>query len=117
MPAFIALSTGVKNVVSDGVLLMTVVAMEFAEPLHLGAGRPSMAAASANPNWVGTKNAFVVTWLTKWNCHGGVFGKLPPTSVVAATVDALPVLLDELHAAMRAEAAAVALTRPVPVSS
>jgi hypothetical protein len=37
---------------------------------------------------------------------------------MAAVVDpVLVALLDELHAASRAEAAAVALTRPVPVSS
>ena len=71
-----------------------------------------------NPNWVGTKNRFVVTWLTNQNCHGGVCGKLPAVEAAAA-VDPLLLLalLDELHAASRAEAAAVALTRPVPVSS
>ena len=78
MPAFIALATGLVNVVSDGLLLMTVVAIpaalaeiavsisvtisdvtEFVEPPHLGFGRPSRAAASASPNWAGTKNGFV----------------------------------------------------------
>src|SRR6185437_9011306 len=139
MPAFIALDTGVANVVSDGLLLMTVVAipaalaeiavcmyvtisdgMEFCEPPHLGFGSPSSAAASLNPNWVGTKNRFVVTWLTNQNCHGGVFGKFPTVPAAADAVDVPPLLLallDELHAASRAEAAAVALTRPVPVSS
>ena len=34
---------------------------ESAEPVHFGFGSPSSAAASANPNWVGTKNRFVVT--------------------------------------------------------
>jgi hypothetical protein len=93
--------------------------MEFCEPPHFGFGRPSRAAASAKPNWVGTKNRFVVTWLTNQNCHGGVFGKLPATPAAAAAVDPplLVVLLDEVHAARRAEAAAVALTSPVPASS
>ena len=68
---------------------------------------------------MGTKNGFVITWLTNQNCHGGVFGKLPPIAAVAAVnvPSLLPALLDELHAARRAEAAAVALTRPVPASS
>src|ERR1700760_4671270 len=93
--------------------------MEFCEPPHFGFGRPSSAAASANPNWVGTKNRFVVTWLTNQNCHGGVFGKFPAAAAgFDDDVDPLLLaLLDELHAASRAEAAAVALTRPVPVSS
>src|SRR5512140_3713669 len=94
--------------------------MEFCEPPHLGFGRPSSAAASLKPNWVGTKNRFVVTWLTNQNCHGGVFGKFPTAPAAADDVDPpllLLALLDELHAASRAEAAAVALTRPVPVSS
>ena len=50
---------------------------------------------------------------------------LTGTGLVSATAAAVPVdppllllaLLDELHAASRAEAAAVALTRPAPVSS
>src|SRR5262249_40256968 len=123
MPAFIALVTGVANVVSDGLLLMTHVAipaalaeiavcmyvtisegMEFCEPPHLGFGRPSRAVASANPNWVGTKNRFVVTWLTNQNCHGGVVGKFPAAAAVAdPEVDPLLLaVLDELHAASRA---------------
>src|SRR5580692_13015179 len=139
MPAFIALATGAWKVVADGVLLMTQVAMPLAfavmallmaltmsvsaesvDPVHLGFGMPSSAAASAKPNWVGTKNRLVVTWLTNQNCHAGTCGKLPATAF-AAEVDTLtvPVLLlfDEPHAASSAEAAAVALTRPVPASS
>ena len=96
------------------------VSAESVDPVHLGFGRPSSAAASAKPNWVGTKNRLVVTWLTNQNCHGGTCGKLPATAF-AADVDTftVPVLLlfDEPHAASRAEAAAVALTRPVPASS
>jgi hypothetical protein len=61
---------------------------------------------------VGTKNRFVVTWLTNQNCQAGVFGKFPMAPEAADAVE-LPLLLlallDELHAASRAEAAAVAL--------
>ena len=68
---------------------------------------------------MGVKNAFVVTWLTKKNFHAGVFGKLPATAAAADDPVLLPLalLLDEVHAARRAEAAAVALTKPVPCSS
>ena len=52
---------------------------EVVDPPHFGAGRPSSAAASFMPFWVGTKNRFVVTWLTNQNCHAGVFGKFPTT--------------------------------------
>src|SRR5260370_35009822 len=48
----------------------------------------------------------------KANFQGGVFGKLP--SVFFA---AFAVLLEELDAASRADAAAVALMSPVPLSS
>src|ERR1700733_11176782 len=138
MPALIALATGAWKVVEVGSLLMTVVAIPLAfavtallmaltmsasaesvDPVHLGLGSPSSAAASAKPNWVGTKKRFVVTWLTNQNCQAGVFGKLPATAAAAdvVTFTVLLLLVDELHAASRAEAAAVALTRPVPASS
>ena len=74
-------------------------------------GRPSSAAASWKPYWVGTKNGFVVTWLTYQNCQAGVFGKLP-TVFLAAEAGAL----DE-QAASSPAAAAEALTRPAPLSS
>ena len=88
-------------------------------PVQCGVGRPRRAAASAKPYWVGVKNALSVTWLTKVNCHLGVVGKLP---AAAAAVDddddgAALLELDELHAAISAEAAAVALNRPAPSSS
>src|ERR1700733_3324965 len=128
MPALIALATGAWKVVEVGSLLMTHVAIPLAfavtallmaftmsasaesvDPVHLGFGSPSSAAASAKPNWVGTKNRLVVTWLTNQNCHAGVAGKLPATAD-AADVDTFTVpvllLLDEPHAASRAEAAA-----------
>src|SRR5215472_1807506 len=87
--------------------------MEFCDPPHLGVGMPSRAAASFVPEIVGTKNRFVVTWLTNQNCHAGVFGKFPATLPVALLFAGA----DDPHAVSRADAAAVALTRPVPVSS
>jgi hypothetical protein len=56
----------------------------------------------------------VVTWLTKVNFHGGVDGKFPAAELAVLV---LPLLLVDEQAASSAEAAAVALTRPVPVSS
>src|SRR5450755_3771241 len=91
---------------------------EAAEPVHCGVGIPSRAAASCSPYWVGTKNGLVVTWLTKVNFHFGVLGKFPATSFALAPPVALgAAVLAELHAASSADAAAVALTSPVPVSS
>src|SRR5450432_405726 len=91
---------------------------DVAEPPHFGLGMPSSAAASAKPYWVGTKNGFVVTWLTNQKFHGGVFGKSPATAA-ALELELAPAWLvpfDAEHAASRADAAAVALTRPVPLS-
>src|ERR1700729_123569 len=90
--------------------------LESAEPPHFGWGSPSSAAASFFPKIVGTKNGLVVTWLTNQNSHAGVFGKFP---IVFTVLPVLPLagLLDEPHAASRAEAAAVALTSPVPLRS
>src|ERR1700677_2189655 len=80
-------------------------------PVQCGVGRPRMAAASAKPYWVGVKKELAVTWLTKVNCHLGVLGKLPATSFAADPVDVELALLelDELHAAISAEAAGGAL--------
>src|ERR1700733_9778130 len=88
-------------------------------PVQCGVGRPRMAAASAKPYWVGVKNELSVTWLTKVNFHLGVVGKLPASSFAADAVEPGDALLglDELHAAIRAEAAAVALNRPAPSRS
>src|SRR5215208_5395955 len=50
---------------------------DCSEPVHWDVV-PSRACASSMPYWVGMKNGFVVTWLTKTKFHSGVFGKLPP---------------------------------------
>ena len=49
---------------------------EVSEPVHWNEV-PSSAEASSMPYWVGTKNGFVVTWLTNTKFHSGVSGKLP----------------------------------------
>src|ERR1700760_936773 len=85
-------------------------------PVQAGVSMPSRAAASWKPYWVGVKKALSVTWLTKVNFHLGVVGKLPATSF-ADDVGLAPLELDELQAAISAEAAAVALNRPAPSSS
>src|SRR5215467_4359669 len=127
MPSCMALATGVVNAVA----LITATAMPFAfaeiaafvalticgtldvaDPVQDGLGRPSSAAASCSPYWVGTKNGLVVTWLTKANFQAGVFGKLPTVLFAAFAV-----VLDEPHAVIRAAAAALALMSPVPASS
>ena len=94
MPACSALLMGATNAVAE----TTVVAMpgepavtaawkadsmvEFVgwvdrAPVQAGVGRPSSAAASAMPYWVGVKNELSVTWFTNVNFHLGVVGKLP----------------------------------------
>ena len=85
-------------------------------PVQAGVGRPSSAAASWKPYWVGVKNELSVTWLTKVNFHLGVVGKLP-AAAAAVDVGAALLELEELHAAISAEAAAVALNRPAPRSA
>jgi hypothetical protein len=54
--------------------------------------------------------------LTKVNCHLGVVGKLPAAAFTAPdeVVDCAELLDELLHAAISAEAAAVALNRPAP---
>ena len=129
MPAFSALSIGEVNAVAD----TTVVAMpaDFAAtaelnevsmvgtvgwvelaPVHAGVGMPSRAAQSWKPYWVGVKNELSVTWFTNVNFHLGTVGKFPAASL-ADGEPLLPLAL-EPHAASRADAAAVALTSPVP---
>ena len=54
-----------------------------------------------------------MTWLTNQNCHFGVLGKFPAVLFVALAL----VLDDELQAEISAEAAAVALNSPAPLSS
>src|SRR5450755_199713 len=126
MPAVRALAMGLVNAVAETTvdampgelaamaalnevsMVGTVGCVEVA-PVHAGVGMPSRAAQSAKPYWVGVKKALSVTWLMKVNFHFGVLGKFPAVSFAAWAV-----LPDELQAASRAEAAAVALTRPVP---
>ena len=104
MPACSALLMGAVNAVAE----TTVVAMPGepavtaawkddmvgtvdwvdSAPVQAGVGRPSSAAQSWKPYWVGVKNALSVTWLTKVNFHLGVVGKLPAAAFAA---DAEPV--------------------------
>ena len=129
MPAFMAFFTGPVNAVElitataipfafaemAALVALTISGtLEVAEPVQAGLGSPSSAAASCSPYWVGTKNGLVVTWLTKVNFHGGVVGKFPAAELAVLV---LPLLLVDEQAASSAEAAAVALTRPVPLSS
>src|SRR3981189_2137590 len=88
---------------------------ELGSPPQFGVGRPSRAAASEYPYLVGVKNSFVSAWFTNQNFHEGVFGKFPPTAAVFFRWRLR--VLAEVHAEGRAEAAAVALTKPVPASS
>src|SRR5487761_69251 len=130
MPCWRALLIGETNAVASvtvvaipGVLAVTaawneesmveVVGWVDSAPVQGGVGRPSSAAQSAKPYWVGVKNELSVTWLMKVNFHLGVVGKLPAAALVC------PAVLEEelLHAAISAEAAAVALNRPAPWSS
>src|SRR5215471_2126924 len=127
MPAFMALATGVVNAVAlitatarpfafaeiaAFVALTICGTLEFIDPVKDGLGRPSNAAASSKPYWVGTKNGLVVTWLMKANFHAGVFGKLSTVFLAACAV-----VFEEPHAVSRAAAAALALTSPVQLSS
>src|SRR5260370_5881829 len=127
MPALMALATGVVKAVAlitataipfafaemAAVVALTICGtLEVADPVQEGLGRPSSAAASCSPYWVGTKNGLVVTWLTKANFHAGVFGKFPTVFLAA-----LAVVLDPPQAVSRADAAADALNSPVPASS
>ena len=57
--------------------------LAVSEPVHWKS-RLSSAQASSAPYWVGTKNGFVVTWLTNTKRYLGVFGKLPAPSPSAA---------------------------------
>src|ERR1022692_3302832 len=72
---------------SELTIVGTVGCVEVA-PVQVGVAMPSSAAASANPYWVGVKNALSVTWLTKVNFHEGGFGKFPAT-FFAVGADAL----------------------------
>jgi hypothetical protein len=98
--------------------LIMLASLELGSPPHCGVGRPRSAAASEYPYFVGVKNSFVSAWLTNQNCHDGVFGKGLDESAdpVADAVELELALLelDEVQAAISAEAAAVALNNPAP---
>src|SRR6266516_5659285 len=123
MPASSALSTGSPNALvsttatarpstladTEAFSAFTIsVALDVFEPVHRYS-QPSSAQASAAPYWVGTKNGFVVTWLTKVNFHFGVSGKSPALPLAAA-----PDLF--VQPASSAEAASVVLNSPAPPS-
>src|SRR5579872_2434454 len=133
MPAFMAFDTAPVKAVSEicasaipaalaetaeFMKLIISERLELADPPHCGVGRPSSAAASEYPYFVGVKNWFVSAWLTNQNCHDGVLGKTPPVAWTPVDDDDEPELalleLDEVQAAIRAEAAAVALNSPAP---
>src|SRR5262249_29487740 len=62
------------------------------EPVHWNVVLTS-ALASWMPYWVGVKNGFVVTWLTKTNLYLGVGGKLPAPPLAADAESLLLLLL------------------------
>ena len=74
--------------------------------LHL-----SSAQASSAPYCVGTKNGFVVTWLTKTKLYSGVSGKLPAPAL--PLLAALSSSLDLPHAA----SAVASRAAPPPASA
>src|SRR5260370_40683731 len=97
MPADNAASTGALNATGSMIetaIPSTLAAMAvfiwltmsatilFAEPVHWYL-HPTRAQASEAPDWVGTKNGLVVTWLTNTKFHVGWLRKLPsPEGVV-----------------------------------
>src|SRR4051794_5954192 len=83
------------------------------EPVHWKVVLTS-ALASSIPYCVGTKNGFVVTWLTNTNLYLGVGGKFPAPPFAAAPESLLLLLLslDLPHAASAAARAA-----PPPASA
>src|ERR1700743_712468 len=93
-----------------------LVSFEFGSPPQFGVGRASRAAASVYPYLVGVKNSFVSAWFTNQNFQDGVFGKFPATAAAPdSVIFTVPLLLlAEVHAVRRAEAAAVGLIKSVP---
>src|SRR3954468_14908837 len=102
MPAFWARSVGALNALLSVIAIampsafaeiaalnaLTISATSaFAEPVHWNE-QPSIEHASAAPYCVGTKNGFVVTWLTNTNFHFGCFGKAVAASSAAAALPA-----------------------------
>ena len=113
MPAALAeIAVCMYVTISDG--------MEFCEPPHLGFGRPSSAAASAEPELGGDEEQVRGDVVDEPELPRRGLREVPDGAGRGRRRRLPPLLLallDELHAASRAEAAAVALTRPVPVSS
>src|SRR4051812_8378248 len=81
------------------------------EPVHWKVVLTS-ALASSMPYWVGVKNGFVVTWLTKTNLYFGVAGKLPAPPVDAALSLLLLLLLSSSLDLPQAASAAESATPP-----
>src|SRR3954464_9050515 len=124
MPACSALSVGALNALGSTrqtampsalagmagfiALIISLTSAVF-EPVHWKVVLTS-ALASSMPYWVGVKNGFVVTWLTKTNLYLGVTGKFPAPPVEAA---APSLLLSSLDLPQAASAAASATPPPV----
>src|SRR4051795_268085 len=98
MPASSALSVGALNAfwstrqtampsalaeIAAFIALTISLTSAVLEPVHCDVVLTS-ALASSMPYWVGVKNGFVVTWLTKTNLYLGVTGKFPAPPVEAA---------------------------------
>src|SRR5262245_44604648 len=84
------------------------------EPVHWNVVLTS-ALASSMPYWVGVKNGFVVTWLTKTNLYFGVGGKLPapPFAALALSLLLVSALLLSLDLPQAASAAASVAPPPI----
>src|SRR5262249_17402855 len=88
-------------VMAEFIALTISLTFEVSEPVHWYE-QPSSLHASSAPYLVGTKNGFVVTWLTSTNLSLFVWANTPPppscaACAVAVGVEALS--LDDPHAA------------------
>src|SRR3954447_6611975 len=81
--------------IAEFIALTISVTLLFCDPVHWYVV-PTRPLASDAPYWVGVKNGFVVTWLTKVNRYFLVDGKLPGPPPL------LPPLLEAPHAASAA---------------
>src|SRR5262245_23758144 len=123
MPASSALSVGALNAfwstrqtampsalaeIAAFIALTISLTSAVLEPVHWNVVLTS-ALASSMPYWVGVKNGFVVTWLTKTNLYLGVGGKFPAPPLEAAAWSLLLLLSSsslDLPQAASAEASA-----------